>query len=122
MALSSPRFSRDRDLQLASQNRPPLEEGARGDGVKILQRALIDLDFDMPKSTTTGSPDGVYGLETKATVQAFQRDNGLTADGVAGQDTLNRLDQIFSALEEQQRLQEVADANTRGPLGKWLIT
>ena len=70
MPLSSARLSRDNDLQNAAENRAPLKRGARGDAVKILQRSLIDLGFAMPRSTTNGTPDGIYGPESEATVKA----------------------------------------------------
>lgn len=39
----------------------------------------------------TGAVDGVYGSETKAAVQYFQRKNNLTVDGVAGPATLEAM-------------------------------
>ena len=38
-----------------------------------------------------GSVDGVYGQKTADAVKAFQRSNGLTADGVAGPKTLEKI-------------------------------
>ena len=76
----------------------------------------------MPKSMQSGSPDGIYGSETQAAVQAFQRTNGLSADGIAGRDTLTRLDQILDAQDAEARLSEIADARTPAPFGKWFIT
>ncbi len=35
----------------------------------------------------TGSVDGIYGPKTKAAVKAFQRKNGLVADGIVGRKT-----------------------------------
>lgn len=35
----------------------------------------------------TGSVDGIYGTKTKAAVKAFQKKNGLTADGIVGPKT-----------------------------------
>ena len=35
--------------------------------------------------------DGVYGSRTETAVKAFQQKNGLTADGIAGQATLNAM-------------------------------
>jgi peptidoglycan hydrolase-like protein with peptidoglycan-binding domain len=122
MALSSPRFKRDPNLRLAANNQPSLKVGARGEAVKILQQALIDLGFAMPRSNTGGFPDGIYGSETEATVKAFQRANALSADGIAGRDTLLRLDQIYAAREERERLKEIAEANAPAPFGKWFIT
>ena len=39
----------------------------------------------------TGSVDGVYGQKTADAVKAFQRSNGLTADGIAGAATLEKI-------------------------------
>ncbi|HWN51469.1 MAG TPA: peptidoglycan-binding domain-containing protein [Xanthobacteraceae bacterium] len=122
MPLSSARLSRDNDLQNAAENRAPLKRGARGDAVKILQRSLIDLGFAMPRSTTNGTPDGIYGPESEATVKAFQSDNALFVDGIAGRETLAALDGILSASEREQRLENVADSIAPFPVGKWSIT
>ena len=46
-----------------------------------------------------GPVDGKVGPQTRKAVQAFQRDNGLTADGVIGRNTWNRL-KIYSAAEK----------------------
>ena len=53
--------------------------GSRGEGVKGIQRALHLID------------DGIYGMLTKEAVTAFQRENGLTADGIVGPATLAKL-------------------------------
>ncbi|MBR0088715.1 MAG: peptidoglycan-binding protein, partial [Clostridia bacterium] len=39
----------------------------------------------------TGSVDGVYGQKTADAVKSFQRSNGLTADGIAGAATLEKI-------------------------------
>ena len=39
----------------------------------------------------TGAVDGVYGQKTADAVKAFQRSNGLTADGIAGRATLEKI-------------------------------
>lgn len=96
MPLTSPRFKDDPQLQKASVNSPPLRSGDTGQGVRLLQQALIDLGFDMPISTQRyGSPDGIYGAETSATVKKFQQQQNLLADGVAGRNTLARLDELL---------------------------
>ena len=61
------------------------KQGAKGDDVKELQRRLIELKY------LTGTADGSFGASTKTAVKAFQKDAGLTADGVAGTGTLNKL-------------------------------
>lgn len=63
-----------------------LDFGDSGNNVKKLQNALIDLGY-MEK----GSADGQYGYQTYNAVKAFQKANGLSADGVAGPKTLTVL-------------------------------
>ena len=56
----------------------------------------MDLGFSMPISVKRfGSPDGIYGNETTTRVREFQRQNGLSADGSAGHDTLAKLDALL---------------------------
>ena len=62
-----------------------LRIGMNGDGVRGLQQRLKDLNY------YTGSVDGDFGQGTYSAVVAFQTANGLTPDGVAGKDTLNKL-------------------------------
>ena len=101
MALISQRLSRDPRLQTAAMNKPPLRAGSNGDGVKTLQAAFVELRYRMPISTHNGkiAGDGIFGEETTETVRLFQQQQGLSADGIAGTDTLHRLDQIFMARE-----------------------
>jgi peptidoglycan hydrolase-like protein with peptidoglycan-binding domain len=109
MGLQCARFSSEPDIVSASTNSPPLRQGSRGDGVRVLQLALIDLGFAMPISTNNGAslPDGIFGAETLKTVIAFQRANGLVADGIVGTHTTERLDQVIAA---QSTAQARADA------------
>jgi len=59
--------------------------GKYKDRIKALQRALLDRGFN------PGKVDGVFGLGTQAAVLAFQRSEGLLADGIAGVRTLAAL-------------------------------
>ena len=59
--------------------------GSSGEQVKQIQQKLKELGYDV------GTPDGVFGSKTQSAVKAFQRDNGLTADGVVGTKTLTAL-------------------------------
>ncbi len=99
MALQTLRFGSDPQLRAASQNKPLLQRGAKGEGVAILQQALVDLGFAMPASTERGRklPDGIFGDETARTVSAFQKAQGLKQDGIVGQQTLDRLEQLLIA-------------------------
>ena len=58
-----------------------LYSGVRGEAVRELQTALISLGY------LGGTPDGIYGTHTELAVKAFQKKNGLKADGVAGAKT-----------------------------------
>ena len=59
-----------------------LRLGSSGDTVRALQTRLVTLNY------LTGTADGIFGTQTAAAVSAFQRNNSLTADGVAGSQTL----------------------------------
>lgn len=62
-----------------------LKEGSRGSDVRTLQARLKTLGY------YSGSADGIFGAGTTAAVKAFQKNNGLTADGKAGGNTLLKL-------------------------------
>ena len=59
--------------------------GSRGDEVRRIQQKLKNWGY------YTGSVDGIYGSQTQNAVRKFQRDNGLTVDGIAGPKTLSYL-------------------------------
>lgn len=124
MALVSRRFANSEGLQAAANNTPPLATGATGEAVERMQRALIDLGFAMPKSKGQGQPlpDGVFGSETARTVRDFQGQQGLQQDGVAGRNTLGRLDALMAASEEAElgalALRSLRDFITTARLGR----
>ena len=62
-----------------------LKNGSKGSEVKEVQRRLKLWGY------YNGSVDGVFGAGTKAAVVAFQKKNGLTADGVVGKSTYKAL-------------------------------
>jgi len=93
MALKSAAFRGNQRLERAALNNPPLAQGEKGHGVALLQAALITLKFHLPVSTRKhGAPDGIFGPETKNAVMAFQASQPLTADGIAGKNTITLLD------------------------------
>ena len=65
-----------------------LRKGDKGEAVRNLQKQLLALGYPLPKY----GADGSFGKETEAAVKAFQQDNGLTADGVAGKKTMEALE------------------------------
>ena len=72
-----------------------LKQGSKGTEVKNLQSQLISLGY------LTGKADGVYGRLTTAAIKAFQKDNKLTADGIAGKKTLAKLNSSTAAAAQK---------------------
>lgn len=62
-----------------------LKPGSKGGEVKEVQRRLKQWGY------YKGEPDGIFGAGTKAAVIAFQKKNGLTADGIVGAATFRAL-------------------------------
>lgn len=60
---------------------PPLSTGSYGDKVTKLQTRLQELGY------YAGEIDGQFGPGTREAVIAFQKLNGLDADGLAGEET-----------------------------------
>ncbi|WP_308201604.1 peptidoglycan recognition protein family protein [Priestia endophytica] len=73
-----------------------LKRGDAGTYVKGLQGKLQSLGFNIGKYGI----DGQYGPSTETAVKAFQKKYGLAADGIAGQLTLNKLDQVYKAAQQ----------------------
>ena len=59
--------------------------GSRSDEVTAVQQALKE------KGYYDYTVDGIFGTRTQSAVKSFQRDNGLEADGIAGEKTLKAL-------------------------------
>lgn len=60
-------------------------QGSQGEEVRVIQTKLKRWGY------YTGGVDGIYGSETAEAVRYFQRQNGLTADGICGSRTLAAL-------------------------------
>ncbi len=91
--LQSPRFAGDPVLEACFDNERLLKVGASGPAVEKIQLALIDLGFPLPRFGV----DGIFGSETRAAVQDYQRAKGLVADGIVGPITMGSLDAQFPA-------------------------
>ena len=70
--------------------KPILRRGDKGSYVTLAQTELLNKGYDLGSYGV----DGDFGKATESAVKKFQRDNGLTADGVIGQKT-------WEALEKQ---------------------
>lgn len=62
------------------------KRGSVGQEVLEIQQALKE------KGYYSGELDGIYGSATEGAVKAFQNENGLSADGIAGEKTLSALE------------------------------
>lgn len=82
---SSARYANNPVATADPEQARSLSVGMTGNDVYALQQRLIELRY------LTGVADGVFGQETMEAVAAFQRNNNLTADGVAGLSTLKKL-------------------------------
>ncbi|NLB91762.1 MAG: SH3 domain-containing protein, partial [Clostridiales bacterium] len=74
----------------ATKNDGTLRPGDTGQEVKELQNQLKE------KGYLDGKADGSYGKQTEEAVRSFQKENNLTADGIAGAMTLHALQQAQS--------------------------
>lgn len=61
------------------------KRGSRGTEVRNIQSRLSKWGYN------PGAVDGIYGAKTEAAVKRFQRNNGLTPDGIAGPATLAKI-------------------------------
>ncbi|NFA43764.1 hypothetical protein EXM65_14630 [Clostridium botulinum] len=71
-----------------------LKKGSQGRNVKLLQNNLKILGYD-PYSS-----DGLFGLNTYNALVSYQKDNNLIPDGIAGDETINK---IINDIKEIQK-------------------
>ena len=64
--------------------------GASSYYVRLLQTCLSAIAYDV------GGIDGIYGPNTEYAIVQFQKDQKLTADGIAGENTWRRLSNYFA--------------------------
>jgi len=87
--------------------------GSRGEEVRQIQSKLKSYDYKITKV------DGIFGVETLNAVRQFQRNNGLTVDGIAGPATLAKIGVRTSAPASSyennvQLLARIINAEARG--------
>lgn len=66
---------------------PTLRKDDKGEYVKVLQKTLIGLGYDLGKY----GADGKFGEKTETAVKKFQKKNSLTVDGIVGKKTWAKL-------------------------------
>ena len=88
--------------------------GSRGTEVRNIQQRLRDWGY------YNGSIDGIYETKTKNAVIAFQKKNGVTADGICGDKTLELIglptgtDKASYSSSDFQLLARLISAEARG--------
>jgi peptidoglycan hydrolase-like protein with peptidoglycan-binding domain len=111
--LASPRFAGDALLEACHQDKARLGVGARGESVRKVQQALIDLGSGLGAA----GADGVYGQATAAAVRQFKAKEklGFEQFGDVGPGTMQRLDELFPATPPGPTPADEANkANTSG--------
>ncbi len=78
----------------------PVSRGARGDTVYYIQ-GLINVIAKLNSAIPTLERDGIFGAATQAAVRAFQTEYGLTADGIVGPLTWEKLNAEYGTAEDQ---------------------
>ena len=73
-----------------------LRQGSKGDEVKKLQNALISAGYDVGSS----GADGIFGSKTASAVKAYQKDKGLSIDGIVGNQTWGSLNSSSQSNKE----------------------
>lgn len=83
-----------------------IKPGMHGEGVKDIQRKLIDHGF------LSGHADGIAGERTVAAIKRFQVSVGLKADGVCGIQTYAALENADYNISDTSWIDEVEDVPT----------
>ncbi|MET0280286.1 MAG: XVIPCD domain-containing protein [Steroidobacteraceae bacterium] len=98
-----------------------LRKGERGESVRDLQELLRAQGVRDGQGREL-HPDGDFGNRTVDAVKAFQRDQGLAADGIAGPATLGRLRELGQSQAQDQGAQLMSDPSHPGnPLFKQAV-
>ena len=86
-----------------------LKKGVRGDEVKQLQQLLIAQGY------LQGTADGIFSDVTEQALIAFQKASGLTADGIAGPATMDKLQNVkkLTSLKEGDKNEDVKKLQQR---------
>lgn len=71
-----------------------LKKGMKGADVKAMQKALLKLGYNFGKY----SADASYGSVTLKTVKQFQKDQHIAVDGIAGKNTIGKLEKLTKGI------------------------
>ncbi|MFD1735063.1 peptidoglycan-binding protein [Bacillus salitolerans] len=91
----------------------PLRNGDEGEFVREIQEELIQAGFPLPQY----GADGVFGEETEMAVMRFQRRYGLQVDGLVGQNTLRKLNEVMRNIPSKNLFPLPSGVLSRGDEG-----
>jgi len=80
-------FQPGNEIALKEQEAISISKGKIGNEVRELQQALVNLKYFLPRYGV----DGKFGNETESIVKNFQRDHGLTPNGIVTAEVLTAL-------------------------------
>ena len=92
-----------------------LRVGSEGESVKRMQDFLNRIRINYPLIPEISNPNGVFGNDTAEAVRTFQRTFSMTADGLIGQATWNKITFVFTAVT---RLAELDSEGIRRTIGE----
>ena len=72
-----------------------LQKGDQGQAVLDMQKKLIACGY----SCGASGADGSFGTDTENAVKAFQRDYGLAVDGIFGEATKKKLEEVYAEID-----------------------
>ena len=76
------------NIDEADTSNPTIKKGSTGNPVRRAQKRLTLGGYD------TGGVDGIFGANTESAVKRFQKDFGLTQDGIVGPKTWDKIDSL----------------------------
>ena len=76
------------NIDEADTSNPTIKKGSTGNPVRRAQKRLTLGGYD------TGGVDGIFGADTESAVKRFQKDFGLTQDGIVGPKTWDKIDSL----------------------------
>lgn len=91
-----------------------LRTGSQGEPVRRMQNYLNQIRQNFPLIPLISNPNGTFGPETEAAVRAFQRSFDLTADGVIGQATWNKISFTYVGVMRLAELNSIGERETIG--------
>lgn len=91
-----------------------LRNGSQGEPVRRMQDYLNRIRVNFPLIPLISNPDGVFRADTESAVRTFQRTFDLTADGIIGRATWNKISFIFASVA---RLAELDGEGIRETIG-----